>query len=229
MKLSILVPVYNEEKLLAEFVKEITLYLQKNRCDYEFLLIENGSTDSTSDIANKIIKKNKKIKVFHLSQASYGRALIYGLKKAKGDFVVIFNVDFWDKNFLELIKVNLLGYDIVTGSKNLPGARDSRPLGRRLVTKSFNLLLRKFMGFKGTDTHGIKALRRLSVLPVIRKCKTQTGIFDSELIIRAQRIKMKILELPVEIIEKRPNRFGLKRILQTPMDIFKLYIVLSKD
>jgi len=226
MVLSVIVPAYNEEKLLPLFLKEVVSYLNKSCPDYELIVVENGSQDRTFEIAQDFSKKNKKIKVHHLSQPSYGGALIEGLRVARGNYLVIFNVDFWDKRFIDLFKVDLLGYDVVNGSKNLPGSHDKRPFSRRLVTKGFNLLLKIFLGFSGTDTHGIKALRRSSVSSVFKKCKTKTGIFDSELIIRAQRQGLKILELPVEVVEKRQARFGFKRVLKTPEDIIKLYLAL---
>lgn len=228
MKLSVVLPIYNEEKLLPEIVGELSTFLKENRFEYELLLVENGSNDRSIELSDKFANASKNIKAFHLPKSGYGLALIYGIKKAAGDFVVIFNADFWDKNFINLVKVNLLDYDIVTGSKNISGARDQRPLGRQMVTKGFSLFLNLACGYKGTDTHGIKVFRKAVVLPVVKKCILQTGIFDSELMIRAERAKLKILELPVEVIEKRPNRFGLKRILYTPLDIFQLYSALRR-
>lgn len=228
MLISVIVPAYNEEKLLSDFLKEVTDCLKKNSPDYELIIVENGSQDKTLEIARSFAKENKKVKVEHLAKPGYGKALIRGLKKAKGKYVVLFNVDFWDKRFLDLVKVNLLGYDIVTGSKNLPGSRDRRPLTRRLVTKGLSCFLRLFLGFSGTDTHGIKVLRRSKILPILKKCKTETGIFDSELLIRSQRAGLKILALPVEVEEVRPNRFGIKRILDTPGDLYHIYIALKE-
>lgn len=227
MKLTIIAPVYNEEVLLPQFVKKISRYLTTTLPDYELIIVENGSTDRSLRIANQLAAKNKKIQVTHLPIAGYGRALIHGLKISKGEFITIFNVDFWDHNFIDLVRVDLLGYDVITGSKNISGARDLRPIGRRLVTKSFTLLLKLLLGYKGTDTHGIKIFRRKKLISTIKRCKTKTGIFDSELMIRAQREGLKILELPVEVMEIRPNRFGLKRLFHTPVDIFKLYKILA--
>lgn len=224
--ISIIAPAYNEQNLLPEFVQELTSYLRKTWPNYELLIIENGSQDKTLKIASEISKKNKKVVVYHLSQPAFGQAIIYGLRKARGEYIVIFNIDFWDRRFIDLAQKDLLGNDIITGSKNLSDSYDQRPLSRQLVTKGFNFLLKVIFGYRGTDTHGIKVFRRKTVLPIVRKCKTKTGIFDSELLVRIQRAGLKILELPVEIMEKRPNRFGLKRILETPKDLLKLYLAL---
>lgn len=224
--ISVIIPAYNEEKLLAAFLEELSSCLRKFILPFELIIIENGSQDKTLEIANFWAKRDKRIKVIHLSKPAYGQALIKGIKMAEGDYVVIFNVDFWDIKFINICAVDLLGYDIVTGSKNLPGSNDDRPFSRRIVTRVFNLFLKIFFGYLGTDTHGIKILRRKTITPLVKKCRTKTGIFDSELLVRAQRLGLKILELPVEIKEKRPNRFGFKRILETPKDIVKLYLAL---
>lgn len=228
MLLSIVVPAYNEEELLPKSIKEITSYLEKTCPDYELIIVENGSQDKTLEIAQAFSQKNRRIKVEHLPNPTYGGAIIRGINKAKGNYVVFFNVDFWDKRFIDLAKIGLLDYDVINGSKNLPGSSDKRPLPRRLVTLCFNFLLKVLFGFRGTDTHGIKVLRRSKILPVLAKCRTRTGIFDSELLVRAQRSRLKTLELPVEISEKRPNRFGVKRILETPKDIWQLYRALTQ-
>mgnify|MGYP001607864908 FL=1 len=127
-----------------------------------------------------------------------------------------------------LTKVNILEQDIIIGSKCLPGSLDFRGFRRRAVTKVFNLFLNLFLGYRGTDSHGIKLLRLQTVLPILKLCKTKTGIFDSELMIRSQRGGLKILELPVTVKEIRPDRFGLNRLLKTPLDIYKLYISLKE-
>lgn len=228
LPVSIIVPAYNEEKLLPFFINKVTNYLKKEQVNYELILVENGSSDRTLEIAANIAKVNKRIQVVHLAVPGYGLAIIEGLRKARGKYVIIFNVDYWDKRFIDLTRVDMLGYDLVSGSKNLPGSFDRRPWGRRFVTRSFNLFLRLACGFKGTDTHGVKLLRSRKVMPVVKKCKMRTGIFDSELVVRAQRAGLKILELPIDIKEIRPNRFGLKRFLQAPTDIAQLFFALRE-
>ena len=241
MVLSVIVPARNEEKLLPSFIKEVVAYLKKTALDYELIIVENGSQDKTLEVIKTFAEKNRRIRAERISVSSYrrgstkifenayGKALIHGLKKARGKYVVIFNVDFWDGRFIDLAKIDLLGYDIVVGSKNLPGAEDRRPLSRRLVSRFFKLFLSFFFGFSGTDTHGIKALRHSETTPIFKKCRTRTGIFDSELMVRAQRADLKILELPVTISEKRPNRFGIERVLKTPQDIWQLFLALQSN
>lgn len=226
---SIIVPVHNEEKWLSSFIKEIGLLVRKNNINYELILVENGSHDKSWEFINNYKKNDKRIFCVKLKEAGYGLAIIEGLKKAKGALAIVFNVDFWDERFLTLTLIDMMEYDIILTSKLLPGSFDQRGIDRRLVSWGFNKFLRIFMGYKGTDTHGIKLFRLKNVMPLVKVCKTKTGIFDSELMLRAQRKKLKILELPITVKEIRPARFNYKRILVTPFDIWKLYYSYRKS
>ena len=85
-----------------------------------------------------------------------------GIFRARGEFVVCEEVDIIDVDFhlcaLELLRTRKA--DMVIGSKAMRGARDHRPLLRRVATRVYNRMLRITLGFRGTDTHGIKAFRR---------------------------------------------------------------------
>lgn len=220
---SIVVPVHNEERWVGDFIRSISSVCKKHNLNYELVLVENGSSDNSWESINNYAEKDKRIVSAKLKEAGYGLAIVEGLKKAKGKLAIIFNVDFWDIRFLKLALIDMLEYDIILTSKLLPGSKDQRSVNRRLVTWGFNKFLRVFMGYQGTDTHGIKLFRLKSVMPLVKVCKTKTGIFDSELMLRAQRKNLKILELPVFIKEIRPARFNYKRLLVTPFDIWKLY------
>ncbi len=226
MLISIIVPAYNEEELLADFVQKVTSSLKRTTPLYELLIVENGSTDKTLPVARETAGKNQHIKVFHLTKPSYGLALKYGFKKAEGDYVVVFNVDFWDPEFIKIAaEQDLKKADIVVGSKNLPESNDKRPFPRKLISRGFMLFLRLFLGFEGSDTHGIKIFRRSVLDRLLPKCKLSSGLFDTELLIRAQRAGFKIAEVPVDIREVRPPRFK-GRFLSTPKDLCELFLAL---
>ena len=224
---SIVVPVHNEELILDAFIKSLVSACKKLKISYELLLIENGSKDLTWQIIEKNMKRSSTVYGLRLKKADYGAAMIAGIKKSRGKYVVIFNVDYWDRKFLSITRADLLGYDIVIGSKRLPGSLDQRQLTRRLTTWAFNWFLKIFLGYPGTDTHGIKVFNKEKLMPVIQKCKTRSGIVDSEIMVRAYRQNLQVLELPTTVREVRPAVFGLKRIWQTPLDVLRLYQVLK--
>ncbi len=225
--ISILLPAHNEQQLITSVCEDISQSCKVLGLKYQLIVIENGSTDATWELVENAAKKDRNIVPVKVEQAGYGLAMLTGLNHAKADFIVVFNVDFWDQRFLSVVKADMMGYDIISSSKLLPASNDRRPFSRRAVTFLYNKFINIFMGYAGTDTHGIKLFRMQSMLPVIKKCKTKSGIFDSELMIRAQRAGLKMLELPVDIAEIRAARFSMSRWLQTPKDIWQLYKALQ--
>jgi hypothetical protein len=127
--------------------------------------------------------------------------------------VICDEIDLCDVDFYRsaLWRLENEGADMVVGSKVLEGARDERPLFRHLGTQVFNLLLRLSLGFRGTDTHGLKAFRREKLLPIIEQCLVDRDVFASEFVIRVERQSFRIMEIPVRVVEKRPPSINLVR------------------
>ena len=101
--------------------------------------------------------------------------------------------------------------ELAVGSKRAPGAEDRRPRHRRLATWAHNTLLRLLLGFRGTDTHGPKAMLRERLAPVAGRCLVDRDVFASELVIRAEREGMRVGESPLTLCERRPPSVGLWR------------------
>lgn len=221
--LSIVLPAYNEEELIVKTLKDITSGLSKFEIGAEILVCENGSTDKTYNLVSKMATKNNLIRLFHQEKPSYGKALKLGIEKAKAEKVIIFNVDFYDLKFAKKAVKLLDQFDVVIGSKNLPQSHDLRPITRKLITKIFNLFLKIAFKFSGTDTHGLKAFRKSKVGQILNKCQTTGEIFDTELVLRAQRKGLKFTEVPVKAEEVRQSRYSLiSRIPKTFLDIISL-------
>ena len=77
--------------------------------------------------------------------------------------------------------------DLVIGSKLAVGAADERPLFRHAASIAYSTMLKVMLGFRGTDTHGLKAFRRLALLDTVRACLVDKDVFASEFVIRADR------------------------------------------
>ena len=101
--------------------------------------------------------------------------------------------------------------DMVVGSKAMKGASDQRPLLRRAATRVINGMLRVALDFRGTDTHGLKAFDRAQLLPIVEACVIDRDLFASELVIRASRAGLHVLEIPIRLHEKRPPAINLVR------------------
>ena len=109
------------------------------------------------------------------------------------------------------------------GSKLIGGASDERPLLRHAASVFYTGLLRVLLGFRGTDTHGLKAFRRSTLLPLVEACLVEKDVFASELVIRAYRGDLRVIEIPVRVIEKRPPSINLfKRVPNVLKSVAKL-------
>lgn len=117
MKLSIIVPVYNSENFIEKCVDSI---MNTKENDFEILLINDGSTDSTPKILKKISKKYNNVLVYNNSNKGVSYSRNYGIKKAKGEYIMFVDADDeLNKNWYENIKKYLFDYDIVYFSKNI--------------------------------------------------------------------------------------------------------------
>jgi hypothetical protein len=162
----------------------------------------------------------------------YGQALRRGLLAATGDVVVSFDVDYFDLAFLDdavdVIRSGRAG--VVVGTKRGAGAQDDRPLPRRMVTGGFALLLRVGFGLRASDTHGMKAVDRARLVPLAERCQLGTDLFDTELVLRAERAGIVVHEIPVHVEELRPARSPIaRRILRTVGGLRKLRVSLREE
>jgi glycosyltransferase involved in cell wall biosynthesis len=227
--LSIVIPVYNEALIVASAAAELCQGLDARGWDYELIFAENGSRDETPRILEQMCAQNPRLRWFHSDRPNYGHALKAGILKAQGTYVVCDEIDLCDLVFYDaaLPWLERGEADMVVGSKAAKGSSDQRPLIRRVATRVHNKLLRVSLGFRGTDTHGLKAFRRQALLPVIAKCVVDMDVFASEFVIRAWREGLKVMEIPIQLHEKRqPSVHLLRRVPNVLRNVGKLVYVI---
>jgi len=222
---SIVIPVFNEALILERAVTGLAAELEARGWHYEIILCENGSTDGTAAIAAALQRTFPRLRVVSTNEPNYGRALKQGILAARAPHVLCDEIDLLDVDFHEraLALLTARRADLVVGSKVSGGARDERPLFRRFGTLAYTTLLRALVGFRGTDTHGPKALRAAAVLPVVERCVVDRDVFASELVIRATRRGLEVRELPILVAEKRPPSIHLWR--RVPNVLRKVWVL----
>jgi glycosyltransferase involved in cell wall biosynthesis len=233
---SIVIPVYNEEGILREAVTELldgldTVRVALDHMDmtFEVLLAENGSSDRTAELAEHLAQERVEVRTFSLGEPNYGKALRRGILEATGTWVICEEIDLCDHDFHRRALECLMAgdADFVVGSKAMKGASDHRPLFRRAATRVINGMLRVALDFRGTDTHGLKAFHRETVLPIVEACVIDRDLFASELVIRAGREGVRVMEIPVRLAEKRPPAINLvKRVPNVLRGMAKLTYVI---
>jgi glycosyltransferase AglD len=212
-EISIVIPIHNEEGILTAAVHDLLAKLPRLGRSFEIVLAENGSADETIGVATGLAAEHPEVSTFSAPAPDYGLALREGIERARGRYVMCDEIDICDVGFYEraLALLDAGSADLVVGSKVMQGAFDRRPFGRRAATHVINGLLRVLLGFKGTDTHGLKAFRRAALLDVARSCIVNRDLFASELVIRAERGGVRVQEIPITIVEKRPPSIDLVR------------------
>jgi hypothetical protein len=183
--------------------------------------------------ARKAAAVHPEVRVLHRELADYGEALRSGMLDARGHVVVNFDCDYYDLGFVARAVDRLREPErpatIVVGSKRAPGADDRRSWSRRFVTAGFSTMLRFGFGLSVSDTHGMKAMLREPLLPVVARCRYGRDLFDTELILRAERSGLVVVEIPVDVEELRPARTSIaRRILRTLSGLARLWISLRR-
>ena len=217
---SVVIPVYNEEGILREAVTElieglavVRTQLRHPEMTFEVIIAENGSSDRTAELAEHLARDFPEVRTFSLGEPNYGKALRRGILEAQGTFVICEEIDLCDRDFHRRSLAMLLhaDADMVVGSKAMKGSSDERPAFRRLATRVINGMLRVAVDFRGTDTHGLKAFRRERLIPIVEACVIDRDLFSSELVIRAGRADLHVLEIPIRLSEKRPPAINLMK------------------
>jgi len=194
---------------VEQLVKELDAFGEP----YEIIIAENGSSDRTVELANELEEKYPFVHLMRSPKPDYGFALKQGILTATGRFVICDEIDLGIIDFYRdaLAILRPGSADMVVGSKALAESRDERPFARRAATRIINGMLRVGVGFKGTDTHGLKAFTRARLLPVVEKCELGKDLFASELVIRAEREKYVVREIPLQLREIRAPSIHLGR------------------
>ncbi|HEX9295204.1 MAG TPA: glycosyltransferase family 2 protein [Polyangiaceae bacterium] len=224
-RISFVIPVYNEEGILHASVVDLRERLAPLAWNYEVILAENGSKDRTILIAQELSAKYPEVRFLSIGEPNYGKALKKGILETRGEFVICDEIDLCDTDFhaRAIAILDQGAVDMVIGSKLIAGAEDDRPWARHAASLVYTNLLRVSLGFRGTDTHGLKAFRRNALIDIVADCLVDRDVFASEFVIRAYRAKVPIEEIPVRVVEKRPPSINLlKRVPNVLKNLIKL-------
>jgi len=220
--LTIVVPVYNEAEFIPEALPRLIAAVEEVGANATIRIVENGSSDGTADIAKKTAGAANVV-VDSLPTPDYGAAMRHGFLEADSDWVVNFDIDYFSADFLRQVISQPEGVDLVIGSKRDPDSEDRRPFIRRLATVVFNLLLTVILGSDVTDTHGMKGFRRSIVSDIAPEVVSTEDLFDTELVVRAERAGFVIVEVPVVVEEMRTARSSLvKRAPRTILGLLRM-------
>ncbi len=207
---SVVIPVHNEAPYLPGAIDRLYSQLAAVDADITVLIAENGSTDGSADIVRNLAASHPTLSVIELPTPDYGAAMRDGFLATDGDWVVNFDIDYFSGEFLATA-IAMDDADIVLASKRTKGSDDQRSPFRRAATWGFNQLLSVVLDSKVSDTHGMKAIRRKVIDDLAAQVISTTDLFDTELVVRAERAGYRIAELPATVIEERQSKSNLLR------------------
>lgn len=219
--LSIIIPAYNEEKRLLDTLKQVFTFLESEDYPSEVIVVENGSSDETYALAQKLTKEYANLRVLQNKKAGKGLAVQRGMLEAKGQYRVFCDADLSMpiEEVRRFIPPNL-NSDIVIASREVKGAiRYDEPGYRHFTGRIYNLLIRLLALPKLHDTQcGFKGFRAEIAEDIFQYQSIDGWAFDIEILFIANLRAYKIVELPIPWYYKNESKINVLR------DSFRMFL-----
>jgi len=231
MKTSLVIPAHNEQNNLTSLLERLITALEKEKVDYEVVVVDDNSSDRTGEIAEDFSSNNSNIRVLHRKwPRGFGRALKDGLRVAEGDIIVPVMGDSSDdpEDVIKLIKKAEEGHEIVYGSRFIKGGRtEGYPILKLFFNRCFNNLVRLLYGVEERDiTNAFKAYRR-EVMEGVGVDNLESVDFDIliELPLKAKRLGFKSVEVPVTWHGRKKGTSKMRLLEMGPIYLKRLFVL----
>jgi glycosyltransferase involved in cell wall biosynthesis len=202
-RLSIVIPAYNECLRIEGTLERVMGCVRERNWDAEVLVIDDGSTDETTDIVQRWMQTNPRLHmVRNPGNRGKGYSVRNGLLQSAGEIVMFTDADLsapMEEAQLLMDAIDA-GADVAIGSRWLDKQRQTihQPLYRRFFGRCFNWVTRRVMGLPFKDTQcGFKAFKRDAAQVIFRLQTIERWGFDPEILFIARKLKYKIVEVPV--------------------------------
>ena len=228
MKLSVVIPAYNEENRLGPTLKEVSRHLKRRRVSHEILVVDDGSSDSTVSLVEKAARKNRALKLVRQDRnRGKGAAVARGAMEAKGDVVLFTDADLSTpiEELDRLMPLVLKGTDVVVGSRALATSDITRrqPFYRHFGGKLFNLAVRLVAlgGFSDTQC-GFKMFKNRVGKQLFSLQQIPGFGVDVEFLYLARKFGYSCAEIPVRWANDPETKVTLASAAMTFFDLVKI-------
>ena len=235
--LSIIIPLYNEEKRLKKSLISLIKFIKiKPKKKIEIIFISDGSTDSTNKIISLFIKENKKILesflIKYAKNVGKGYAIKKGILKSKNDWILIcdadmsvnpnqFNIWYQNKKIIDKNKAYF-------GSRRHEKSNVKSSIVRKTLGLIFILFIRILLNIRLKDSQcGFKIFHRSYALKIFKKISSFRFAFDIELTILLTKFKINIIELPLKWVHQDGSKLSL--FYDIPKMIYDIFIIRLKN
>jgi glycosyltransferase involved in cell wall biosynthesis len=220
--LDIVIPCYNEERVLAGSVERLIEWASEHLpYAWRIVVADNASTDRTLDVARELSERYPdEVACIHLDRKGRGRALTRAWLKSAADAMCYMDVDLSTdlEDVLPLARGVLdEGYDVAYGSRLAKRADVKRSLRREVNSRGYILLIKLLFRTKFSDAQcGFKAITRAAAQTLLPQVRDGEWFWDTELLVLAERAGMRLKEVPVRWVEDPDSR------VKFPQDMVKM-------
>ena len=223
MKLSIIIPAFNEEMVIKETIAEVFTFFKTTGVDLEVIVVDDGSTDKTKELVRAELEKYPELK---LLANEYNSGKGYSVKKgalsASGDWILFLDADLSTRpEEFAKFKPHLGAADIIIGSRDVNGSQilKKQRLFRRLSSKFLKALIKLFVNLGYPDTQcGFKCFSRKSLI-IFSEQQTNRWMFDLELLALAKKHGLRVVEVPVNWTNDESSTVKAKDIFNILRDL----------
>ena len=230
-KLSIIMPAYNEEKLIYHSLISTLDIVGEFVSDFEIVAVNDGSRDNTLKEMKRAADTDSRIRIISSEKnRGKGNAIISGVSQAEGQYVAFVDAD------LELNPSQLEGYlekmiaenkDVVIGCKFHKDSQLEYPFKRKIISAGYYLMLLVLFHLNVRDTQtGLKVFKMEALKPVAHLIRTSGFAYDIELLVALHRRGCMIAQMPVRVVYVRDGaskRIGFKDIVNVFKDTFAIF------
>ena len=231
MYLSIIIPAYNEEKVIAKTLAEADKYLRGQKYEYEIIVISDGAKDRTAEIVEDLLGQIPNLKLIN-NKENHGKGFVVrqAMLAAQGQYRLFTDAD--NATTIEqaekLLPYFKQGYDIVIGSRDARGAviTNPQPWYRRIMGEVFNLMVQIITGLWGIwDSQcGFKMLTSKATQDILPKCRIDRWAFDPEILLVGKKMGYKIKEVPIIWANNPDSKVKLRSTIKMGLDLVKIRI-----
>lgn len=231
IKLSIIVPCYNEEKRFKRGFEHYYSFLKKQSYPWELIFVNDGSVDKTLEIIKSEIKNKMGVKLISYNKnRGKGYAICQGIRAAKGLYVLFCDIDHsvpidTISSFYQYFEK---GYQIIIGSRRVGGAKIlvHQNFIRETLGRGFTLLVRMGVDSRIRDaTCGFKAFKNEVAQKIFEKITIYDWAFDAEILFIAKKLKLRLAQAPIVWSDVRGTKVSLKKdILRSIGGLLKIHL-----
>jgi glycosyltransferase involved in cell wall biosynthesis len=222
-----IIPVFNDRHSLETAIPRSVETLSRITEQFELIVAEDGSTDGSAGLVKEYEQKDPRIRLLHSDdRLGRGKALIRAIAESAGSIVCYYDVDLATdmRHLPELICAIHEGADIATGSRLIPGSDIVRTGGREIASRSYNFLVRLFLGSRIYDHQcGFKAFNKEKVVRILPAVRSNHWFWDTELLVRAQRNGFIVQEFPVRWRAGKGTTVKINDVFEMGSSILRLW------